>query len=163
MEEGHLLARLDDREARVHLQKAQAQADSDGAALRRAQDLATRGLISDEEFEKLALAHRLAEAQVREAELLVSQKEVRAPFAGVVTVRDCRVGEQVIPNQHLFTVADFDPLLAVVHLPEQRVASLTVATKWRRCRRPPMDERRPRECPPSLRGSARWWTRRRER
>ena len=121
---GQALARLDDREAKVVLNRSKAMADSDDAAYRRAQDLSRRGLVSQEDFEKVELARRLSHAELEQMEFSLRQKRIEAPFAGVVTERACRLGERVMPSQHLFTVADFEPLMAVVHLPERHVRNL---------------------------------------
>lgn len=121
---GQPLARLDDRQAQVTVARASAKAASDQAVLRRGSDLLARELVSKEEHEKLELASRLSASELEQARLTLSQKVIVAPFEGKVTERICRLGENVAPGQHLFTVADFDPLIAVVHLPERQVAKL---------------------------------------
>lgn len=125
---GQALARLDDRQAQVSVARASAKSDSDAAALRRGRDLMGRELISKEEFERLELAARLSASELEQMKLALSQKVIVAPFDGKVTARICRLGESVAPGQHLFTVADFDPLIAVVHLPERQVAKLATGS-----------------------------------
>ncbi|MFN7973074.1 MAG: efflux RND transporter periplasmic adaptor subunit [Acidobacteriota bacterium] len=131
VKKGQPLARLDDREAQVGVARARAKSENDRAAYRRGEDLMKRDLISKDEFEKLDLARRLSEAELAQMELSLSQKTATAPFDGKVTERICRSGEKVAPGQHLFTVADFDPLIAIVHLPERQVSKLSQGTEVR--------------------------------
>jgi membrane fusion protein (multidrug efflux system) len=51
---------------------------------------------------------------------------VVAPFGGRITVRKVQTGQQVKPGDELFTLADFDPLVARIFLPEREVLDLAV-------------------------------------
>jgi membrane fusion protein (multidrug efflux system) len=49
---------------------------------------------------------------------------VRAPFDGVVTVRNIELGQRVNVNQSLFVVADFNPLRAKIYVPEKSIGRI---------------------------------------
>ena len=49
---------------------------------------------------------------------------VRAPFDGVVTVRNVELGQRVNANQSLFIIADFNPLRAKIYVPEKDIRQL---------------------------------------
>src|SRR6185436_2727125 len=127
--------RLD--ETRVLRERAQARLESLAAALAVAQD----GVSSSE------LELRLAEARLGEAEALVSVKEaerdqarstlekteVRAPFDGVVVLKDAEVGEVVSPNAvgsqsrgSVATMVDPATYEVQVEVPETNLAAVEV-------------------------------------
>jgi multidrug efflux pump subunit AcrA (membrane-fusion protein) len=44
---------------------------------------------------------------------------ITSPITGIVVIRAIEVGSVVEKNQNVFTVADFNPLLARIHVPEK--------------------------------------------
>ena len=64
---------------------------------------------------------RFAEAQLMLVEALIDQLTLTAPFEGVVTSRSVQVGETVLPNVPLMTVANLDSLKLVVYIPETQI------------------------------------------
>jgi membrane fusion protein (multidrug efflux system) len=93
-------------------------------ALERAQGTMDKGLISREEFDRLSMEHEVARQEVAEAEWRLSRTVIRAPFAGVVTERMITAGQHLQPGDAAFAVADFDPLIARIYLPEKDVLAL---------------------------------------
>jgi len=122
---GQVMARLDDTAQRAALAQAQAQLQSAQAVLmqdeaqlaqykrdvKRAEDLVTRHLVSEQETEQartqvdtgsaLAQSQRkqieLAAANVRAAQVQLDYCTVRAPFTGVIIAKAAQVGEIVSP------------------------------------------------------------------
>ncbi|TNE87284.1 MAG: efflux RND transporter periplasmic adaptor subunit [Deltaproteobacteria bacterium] len=103
-----LLSLVDDDYAQGVLQAeaatdmAKAQLSGAEATHRRFTDLKARDAVTDAEFEKVDVALRLAQAQVRQAEVGLSvakdrlyDTRLRAPFAGTVIARNVEVGEML--------------------------------------------------------------------
>ena len=125
VEEGQLLAQLDDQTLRPQLALAETQlearrADLDEVAVRRSEAerersrlerLKTQSLSSEREVDKaqsevaalqarfsaLERAVDVAEATVRVSEQAIEDLEVRAPFAGVIVSKNAQPGEMVSP------------------------------------------------------------------
>jgi len=123
--ENQLLATLDDSDVRKALNSAKADYDSSKSAiadlevqlrnarieLRRAEQLQTAGVQTQEQLDnahtaadsleaKIALAKAQvagAEARVQEAQQAVDNCTIRAPFTGIVVSKDAQVGEMVSP------------------------------------------------------------------
>ena len=111
VQKGQLLARLEIAGAEAELRRAKARRESSRASLAQAsRDLergkalaqASEGIVSEDDVERLALAHdtRAAEAAEAEAAVLVMQEqvedmEVRSPFTGVVSERHVEKGSWV--------------------------------------------------------------------
>lgn len=123
--EGQLLATLDDSDARRLLDSSRADRDASEAAiadyqvqlknaeieLRRTQQLVKEGVSTQQALDsavmsadslraKIALAKQqvvAADARIREQQQAVDNCTIRAPFAGIVVSKDAQVGEMVSP------------------------------------------------------------------
>jgi RND family efflux transporter MFP subunit len=158
---GQVMARLDDTNIRAGVAQARAQASAAESSFHvaqvsltqasareaRAQKLHAQGYVSDQSVED---AHNAAEsarynlelmqrqAQVARAALAVAQRSlddtvVRAPFAGVVTVKAAQPGEMVSPvsagggftRTGIGTVVDMDSLEVEVDVAESFINRVT--------------------------------------
>ncbi len=119
--EGHVLLQLDDAEEKARLQELRVRAASVQRELERSASLRTQEMISAREFDDKKLLADEAQAKLQVGEIRLGYTQVKAPFAGRVTQRHVHVGEYVQVNQALFDMADFDPLLVRVYMPEKEV------------------------------------------
>ena len=124
VKKGQVLAVLVQDEARIAKSKVELKASNTSAALLRAQDSFEQGLISSEAFDKLKMDHEIAMQEVAEAEWRLAKTVIRAPFTSRITERFITVGQHLRPGDELFTVADYDPLVARIYLPERDVYEL---------------------------------------
>lgn len=122
---GQILAELADDDAKIALEKAEVKASNARLAHDRAQRLEDQGLMAREAFDQTTVEHRIAQQELEEARWKLEKTRIRAPFAGRVTERFVQPGQHLRPGDELFTVADFDPLVARVYLPEKDVLALT--------------------------------------
>ncbi len=121
---GQILATLMRDEAEIAVKKTELRAANARNAYERALQLVAEELVSQEEFDRLGLERDVADQELEEARWRLKKKTVRAPFNGRITLRNTRVGQHVKPGDDLFTVTDFDPLIARVYLPEKDVFGL---------------------------------------
>jgi RND family efflux transporter MFP subunit len=121
---GQVLAVLVQDEAKIALSKVELKASNAKAALDRAQGTHDQGLISAEAFDKLKMEYEVARQEVAEAEWVLAKTVIRAPFSACVTERFITQGQHLRPGDELFTVADYDPLVARIYLPESDVLEL---------------------------------------
>ncbi len=128
---GQVLAVLVQDEARIAKSKVELKASNTNAALLRAQDSFEQGLISSEAYDKLRMEHEIAQQEVAEAEWRLAKTVIRAPFTARVTERFITLGQHLRPGDELFTVADYDPLVARIYLPERDVIELEVGREVR--------------------------------
>ena len=121
---GQILAVLVQDEAKIALSKVELKASNAKAALDRAEGTRDQGLISAEAYDKLKMEFEVASQEVAEAEWLLAKTVIRAPFSACVTERFITQGQHLRPGDELFTVADYDPLVARIYLPESDVLDL---------------------------------------
>ena len=122
----HLLVSLDKRELELAVQGLQARADNLKRILDRAEEMLEKQMIAQETFELRKSEYDAARADLELSKLRLDYADIRSPIAGVVTHRQVEVGDDITTNQDLFVVADFDPLLARVHIPEKDLGKVRV-------------------------------------
>jgi RND family efflux transporter MFP subunit len=135
---GQLLCRIDDGTLRQQLSAARSGLASAKQALqvaeanaRRARMLSEAGAMAAQQAEQAEAALEAARAQLAEAEARAALAEeqagkarVRAPFAGVVALRQVSVGDVVAPGAPLFTVIDPGRLQFEASIPAARLGEV---------------------------------------
>ncbi|HPF36699.1 MAG TPA: efflux RND transporter periplasmic adaptor subunit [Candidatus Krumholzibacteria bacterium] len=121
---GDLLLRIANDEYRYRVEQAAAASANQRARFERFEAMVAEALVSDEEFQTAKSELASAEAEEGLARLTLSYTRVEAPFAGRVTSRLVDVGQNVSGGTPLFVLADFDPLLARVHVPGREFRDL---------------------------------------
>ena len=124
IERGEVLASLAHDDAEIALRKAELKANEAKRASERAERLVADNLVSREAYDKITLTNEVARQELAEAERSLEKTRIRAPFGGRVTERDIKLGQHVRPGDVLFTVANFEPLIARIYLPERDVLGL---------------------------------------
>jgi membrane fusion protein (multidrug efflux system) len=121
---GEPLLTIDNDEYRLRLEQAKAASANLRARFVRFESMRAEGLSTDEEFQaaKSDLASAVADEDL--ARLALSYVTVRAPFSGRVIKRLVDVGQNLSTGTALFDLADFDPLLARVHVPSREFNAL---------------------------------------
>jgi RND family efflux transporter MFP subunit len=131
---GQVLATIDDREAQVGLQHAQAQVNQADAELRNAQanlerthNLQTQGFVSkaaldtaDAQFQSAKAQRAQAAASTRQSALAQGYTRVTAPLDGWVLQTFAQAGDLAVPGSPLLVVYAPQPLRAVVQVPASR-------------------------------------------
>jgi membrane fusion protein, multidrug efflux system len=121
---GRVLAGLVRDDAEIALKKAQLRAANARLAYDRAAKVVDENLMSREVFDKVAMDNEIAQQEMAEAKWRLEKTAIKAPFSGRVTERNVKLGQHVHPGDQLFTVSDFDPLIARIYLPEKDVFGL---------------------------------------
>ncbi|MCZ6796114.1 MAG: efflux RND transporter periplasmic adaptor subunit [Planctomycetota bacterium] len=119
-----VLLTIDNEEYRLALTKAEAAARNFKAKYERLTEIELEDLISVEEVETARNDLAVAKAEEGLARVNLSYATVRSPFAGRVVRRLVDEGQNVSVGTALFRVADFDPLLARVHVPAKEFGKL---------------------------------------
>jgi len=134
VERGATLARLDDTNARLALERAELGAQTAKRESERGRQLGQQGFLSAKELDDLDLKLRTATVELEQRRHDLADMRVVAPFAGRVTDRMIHLGETVTSGRECFRLVDMEPMLARVYFPERdlsrvrvgQVASVTV-------------------------------------
>ena len=128
---GQVLAQLARQDAEIVFKKAELKEQNARLAYERSARMKAESLISQEAFDKLTMDNDISRQELREAEWRLEKTTIRSPFDGRVTQRNIRLGQHMRPGDELFTVADFDPLVAYIYLPEKEVIGLEAGREVR--------------------------------
>ncbi len=121
---GDVLLVIDNDEYRLRVQQAVARTANLRSRFDRLEAMKAEELSTEEEFEAARSDLASAEADEGLARLSLSYINVTAPFSGRVTTRLVDVGQNLSPGTPLFVMADFEPLLARVHVPSREFNKL---------------------------------------
>ncbi len=121
---GDVLLRLEKDQLRLVERQSEVALEQARAAEARVKALYERQLVSDEERE--GASHHLETARValEQARLNLKFADIRAPLSGVVMIRRVELADMVRSGDEVFAVADLDPLLARVRVPEKGMGLL---------------------------------------
>ena len=126
---GQLLVKLDDRRLRAELAKAVAETKRSGADIDRIRKLAKANIASREKLLEMETAVEVAKADERLLGIRLSDTEITAPFAGVITERYAEEGDVAPLHTHLLTLLDRNSLYTEVHVSELLLPALSVKDK----------------------------------
>jgi membrane fusion protein, multidrug efflux system len=115
---GDPLVQLNDGPERGDLANYQAQAHLAATNLARARDLAAHKFETQANVDTYTSQVEQANAQIAKTQALIAEKLVRAPFAGVLGIRQVDLGQYVNAGMPLVTLTDLDALYVNFTLPE---------------------------------------------
>lgn len=123
---GQPLARLDDERLALEAARAEARLEKIRRDFERKTELHEKKLISTEEYEQVKSEYEAQQADFNLTRLSLEYMTVRAPIGGIVSERMIKLGNMVQTHEATFRITDFDPLLAVMHVPEREMSRLSV-------------------------------------
>lgn len=115
---GEPIISLDDSVARADLLEAEANLLNARRANERATDLGSRQLLSRSDVDSARAQLGVSEARVASARAQLDKTTIRAPFSGVLGLREVSLGEVVSPGQALVNLVSLDPMEVDFSLPE---------------------------------------------
>jgi multidrug efflux system membrane fusion protein len=121
---GELLVQLFDAPERADRAAAQAKADFAGLQLARSNELAPSGAEPRELLDQRRAEHAQAHAAVRQIDARLVQKQLRAPFAGTLGVRQVNPGQYLNPGDPVATLTALDSLYVDFAVPQQDFSRL---------------------------------------
>lgn len=103
---------------------AQAKAAFAGLQVARSQELAPTGAEPRETLEQRRADRDQAAAAVQQIDARLVQKQVRAPFAGILGIRQVNLGQYLNPGDAVATLTALDSLFVDFALPQQELSRL---------------------------------------
>jgi len=128
---GDVLVRLDTSQERAQLAAAEAQRELAQLNLNRSRSLLEKGVIAQAEYDQLAAQAKTADARVGEIRATIARKTIRAPFTGVLGIRQVDKGQYLNGGAPIVPLQSMDPVYVNFSLPQQDVAALEVGAEVR--------------------------------
>lgn len=124
VEEGDVLAQLEDEQLELEASRAKSTMDRLLNELNRKEELFNKNLISAQEFENAKYEYEAQKSEYGLAQLKIKNSQIRAPISGVVSDRLIKTGNMINTDQHVFEITDFDPILAILRVPEHEMGKI---------------------------------------
>lgn len=123
---GQVLVRLDTRQERAQLTAAESQRDLMRLNLDRSRQLLAKGVVAQAEQDRVEAEAKQAEARVGEIRAAIQRKQIRAPFSGVLGIRQVNLGQYLEGGAPVVPLQSMDPVYVDFALPQEVVRSLRV-------------------------------------
>jgi membrane fusion protein (multidrug efflux system) len=131
VQKGDILAELDTRQERAQLAAIEAQRDLARLNFDRMKGLLTERAISQAEFDRAMAEQKQTDAQVGEIQATIQRKTIRAPFSGVLGIRQVNLGQYLAAGDPLVPLQSLDPIYVNFGVPQQDVGQIRVGHRVR--------------------------------
>ena len=118
VKKGQVLARIEDDQYRIETERAKATMDRLYNDYQRNKELFDKELISVEVYENSRFEYESQKSAYELAQLNLEYSSIKSPISGVISERFIKVGNMIGTDQQVFHVSDFDPIQAIIHIPE---------------------------------------------
>tara|TARA_Y100000589_G_scaffold159475_1_gene151743 strand:+ start:734 stop:1729 length:996 start_codon:yes stop_codon:yes gene_type:complete len=130
VEQGDVLAKLDDSEINANLEQAVAKLDLAKQVLERFKDLKQKGFISNQEFDKAESEYLVAKSQVKFFEVKKAQTILKAPYDGFIQNRFVDEGTVINGSNPILEILDSNKVEAHVSIPEDLIENLEISKEY---------------------------------
>lgn len=117
--QGDILVELDTRQERAQLASLEAQRDLAKINYDRAQELVKAGVISRSDYDNASAQQKATEAQVGDIRAAIARKTIRAPFTGVLGIRQVSLGQYLAAGQAIVSLQSLSPIYVNFGVPQQ--------------------------------------------
>ncbi len=117
--QGDILVELDTRQERAQLANNEAQRDLANINYGRAQELDKAGVIAHSEYDNASAQQKATEAQVGDIKAAIARKTIRAPFTGLLGIRQVSLGQYLAAGQAIVALQSVDPIYVNFGVPQQ--------------------------------------------
>jgi membrane fusion protein (multidrug efflux system) len=128
---GDVLMRLDSSAEEAQLHTAQADLELAKANLDRERDLAARKVVSKQELDSAESTFGQKQGAVDNMLAFIAKKQVRAPFDGMLGIRQVNVGQMINPGQQVVQLTALDKVYVDFALPQQNLPQLATGYEAR--------------------------------
>jgi membrane fusion protein (multidrug efflux system) len=116
---GDLLVKIDDTELVAERERASFRVELAGRAEGRQRSLLDEGLVSQQEYDFAQNELNVLRAELALVEAQLVKTEIRAPFSGVIGLREVSLGTYLTPQRNIAMLQKVDPVKVDFAIPER--------------------------------------------
>jgi membrane fusion protein (multidrug efflux system) len=124
--EGDLLVELDTSQERAQLAAIEAQRDLARLNYNRMEGLLSDRVISRAEFDRAVAEQKQTDAQVGEIRAAIERKTIRAPFSGMLGIRQVNLGQYLAAGDPVVPLQSLNPIYVNFGVPQQDAGQIRV-------------------------------------
>jgi membrane fusion protein (multidrug efflux system) len=121
---GDVLVELDTRQERAQLAAVEAQRDLARLNFDRMKNLVQDGAISRAEYDLAVAEQKQTEARVGEIRATIERKTIRAPFSGILGIRQVNLGQYLSGGDGVVPLQALHPIYVNFGLPQQQTSEV---------------------------------------
>src|SRR5512132_498812 len=129
--EGQVLVVLDTRQEQAQMAAVEAQRVLARLNFNRMQDLLDQRVVSKAEYDSATAESRQAEARVGEIRAAIERKTIRAPFSGILGIRQINKGQYLAGGDPVVPRQSVDPIYVNFGVPQQEAGEVRVGRRVR--------------------------------
>lgn len=122
--QGQVLVELDTKQEQAQLAAAEAQVQWTKVSLDRMTGLRAKGIAAQSEWDKADAEQKQAAANVEQIRATIARKTIRAPFTGVLGIRQVNLGQYLTAGAPIVPLQMLDPIYVNFSVPQQDAARL---------------------------------------
>ena len=119
VKEGDILVELDTRQEKAQLAAMEAARDLAHINYDRMQQLVKQGVVAKTEYDTATATQKSSDAQVGEVRAAIARKTIRAPFSGILGIRQVNLGQYLSAGQPIVSLQSLDPIYVNFGVPQQ--------------------------------------------
>ena len=126
---GEVLVRLDTKQERAQLAAAEAQQELSRLDLSRTHDMLASAIVPQSTYDTVSATYKQAVARVGEIRATIDRKTVRAPFTGVLGIRQINVGQYLAGGAPIVPLQSIRPVYVNFTVPQQEIGHLAIGSR----------------------------------
>ena len=123
---GDILVELDTRQEQAQLANAEANRDLAKVNYGRTQELVKEGVVAKSEYDNVLAQQKATEAQVGDIQAQIARKTIRAPFSGVLGIRQANLGQYLAAGQAIVSLQSLNPIYVNFGVPQQETPRVAI-------------------------------------
>lgn len=124
VEKGEVLVRLDTKQEQAQLVAAESQRELARVNLERSRDMLAKQIIPQAAYDTAAAEFKGNDARVGEIRATIERKTIRAPFSGVLGIRQINLGQYLAGGAPIVSLQSMRPVYVNFNVPQQDVTLL---------------------------------------
>ncbi len=129
--QGDVLAELDTRQEQAQLAAVEAARDLARLNFDRMRGLVDQGAISRADYDRAAAEQKSTEASVGEIRATIARKTIRAPFSGILGIRQANLGQYLAGGDPIVALQSLHPIYVNFGVPQQEAGQVRAGRKVR--------------------------------
>jgi membrane fusion protein, multidrug efflux system len=128
---GDVLVELDTRQERAQLSSTEAQRELAKVNYARTERLVKEGVISRMDYDKALADQKQTEANSAEIKAAIDRKTIRAPFSGVLGIRQVNLGQYLAAGNPIVSLQSLNPIYVNFSVPQQVMGHVRIGQSVR--------------------------------
>jgi membrane fusion protein (multidrug efflux system) len=124
--QGDVLVHLNTRQEEAQLAAAEAQRNLAQLNFDRMRTMVEGGAVSRAEYDRAAAEHTETEARIGEIKATIERKTIRAPFAGILGLRQVNLGQYLTGGDPVVPLQSLHPIYVNFGVPQQDVTRVRI-------------------------------------